>query len=524
MILRDKKELLWVLVISTLIMSWGSVPTWMGYQLETRDLRFRGLYFDSQDYSAHVAMMEAGIHGEWTYQFRFTTESFNPAYVRIFYIFLGHFSRFSMISPEIVYHLARWLLGFAALYTLYGLTRQIFQKIFWARTAFLLAALGSGLGWLQLIFNLTSSRITPIDFWLIDSYVFFSLSIFPHFAFVTAAMCITLSLWLNYLENPNRKSIIWIISTVILVQFTNPIAFATVDAGLLGAALFSWWNKKKIYGSHILGLSVIAIAQIPLLLYNIIILNHDPLWGQYTKQHQTLSPSPDYYIWGFALFWPFALWGAVSAFREKSNRLGMAAFWALAAFLLAYAPLYTQRRFLQNVTIPLAILATQGLIKLFELINARKPSLARWKESLVIVFIFLASLSSIQIGIGQSIYLQSHPENFFYPASLDNAIIWLREHAQYNDFVLASEVTSQVLAQRAGVRVYYGHEMETLDYATKKNKVSEFFQGDLPSLASEPIQWVVYGPLERQLAQDFQPPDNLVLVYDNKELQIYQVK
>ncbi|HXQ34738.1 MAG TPA: hypothetical protein VN843_12065, partial [Anaerolineales bacterium] len=206
MILRDKKELIWVLVISTLIMSWGSVPTWMGYKLETRDLRFRGLYFDSQDYAAHVAMMEAGIHGEWTYQFRFTTESFNPAYVRIFYIFLGHFSRFSTISPEVVYHLARWLLGFAALYTLYGLTRQIFQKIFWARTAFLLAALGSGLGWLQLIFNLTSSRITPIDFWLIDSYVFFSLSIFPHFAFVTAAMCITLSLWLNYLENPNRKS------------------------------------------------------------------------------------------------------------------------------------------------------------------------------------------------------------------------------------------------------------------------------------------------------------------------------
>ncbi|HXQ38173.1 MAG TPA: hypothetical protein VN843_29480, partial [Anaerolineales bacterium] len=263
---------------------------------------------------------------------------------------------------------------------------------------------------------------------------------------------------------------------------------------------------------------------IPLLLYNIIILNHDPLWGQYTKQHQTLSPSPDYYIWGFALFWPFALWGAVSAFREKSSRLGTGVFWALAAFLLAYAPIYTQRRFLQNITIPLAILATQGLIKLFELINAQKPSLARWKESLVIVFIFLASLSSIQIGIGQSIYLQSHPENFFYPASLDNAIIWLREHAQYNDFVLASEVTSQVLAQKAGVRVYHGHEMETLDYATKKNKVSEFFQGDLPSLASEPIQWVVYGPLERQLAQNFQPPDNLVLVYDNKELQIYQVK
>jgi len=524
MIIRDRKELLWILAASALILIWGSIPTWAGYQAETIDLRFRGLYNDSQDYAAHIAVMEAGAHGEWAYQFRFTTESFNPAYVRIFYIVLGHFSRLFSIAPELAFHLARWLLGFVALYALYGLTRQIFQNIFWARTAFLLAALGSGLGWLQLTFNWTSSKITPIDFWLIDAYVFFGLSVFPHFAFVTAAMCITLSLWLNYLETPTRKSIIGIALTTILVQFTNPIAFAAVDAGLLGAAVFSWWKIREIHRTHIVALSVIAIAQIPLLVYNIIVLNSDPLWSQYTSQHQTLSPPPDYYIWGFALFWPFAIWGAVNAFREKSSHLGAAIFWAFAAFLLAYAPLYTQRRFLQNITIPLAMLATHGLIALSETRAAQKSVLERWKKSLVIMFVFLASLSSIQIVLGQTIYLQTHPENFFYPASLDNAILWFREHAQYNDFVLASEGTSQVLAQRAGVRVYHGHEMETLYYETKKANVLAFFQGNLPGLASKPIRWIVYGPTERKLGPDFQPPDSLELVYDNKELQIYKVK
>ena len=524
MILRDKKELFWILAVSMLIIIWGYIPTWAGYQAETSRLRFRGLYYDSQDYAVHIAMMNAGMHGDWAYQFRFTTEPHNPAYTRLFYVGLGKLSGFLSINPEATFHWARTLLGLLALYTLYVLMRRIFQDVFWARTAFLLAAVGSGLGWLQLLLNWTPGRITPIDFWLTDVYVFFSLSVFPHFAFVTAAMCLTLKLWLDYLEKPNINAIIWIVFTAILVQFANPIAFATIDAALLGAALFSWWNKRKIVGSHIVGLSIVGMAQIPLLAYNVIVLSRDPFWSQFTEQNQTLSPPLIYYILGLAFFWPPAISGVINAFRERSSVLGACVFWVISAFLLAYAPVNIQRRFLQNITIPLAVLATNGLIAFFEMRIVQSPGLKRWEKSLVIVFVFLASLSSIQLSLGRAAYLQTHPDDFFYPASLDNAISWLREHAQYNDFVLASEGTSQVLAQRAGVRVYSGHEMETMDYAAKKTKVLEFFQGSFPSLASKPIQWVVYGPIESELAPGFQPPSNLELVYDSQDLKIYRVK
>jgi hypothetical protein len=519
-----KKEFLWVLVVSVLILAWGSVPTWVGYRAETKELRFRGIYFDSQDYAAHIAMMEAGAHGDWSYQFRFTTESFRPAYVRIFYIVLGHFSRLLGIAPEAFFHLARWLLGLIALYTLYELMRQIFQDIFWVRTAFLLGTLGSGLGWLQLIFNWIPGRITPIDFWLIDSYVFFSLSLFPHFAFVTAVTCLTLSFWLNYLETLNYKNIIWIALISILVQFTNPIAFAVVDASILGAAFFSWWEDSKMNKAHFVALIAIVISQIPLLAYNALILSGDPPWSQYTRQHQTLSPPPVYYIWGFALFWLPAIWGTFHALRDKQSSLGAAIFWVFTAFLLAYAPLYIQRRFLQNITIPLAILATQGLVALFETGTTQQSDLTRWNKNLVVAYIFLASLSSIQIGLGQSIYLQTHPQGFFYPTNLDDAISWLRAHAYYNDFVLASEETSQVLAQKAGVRVYGGHEMETLDNTTKETNVAGFFERNLPSLVRQPIQWIVYGPTERKLWPQFHPSESLELVYDANEVQIYKVR
>jgi hypothetical protein len=192
--------------------------------------------------------------------------------------------------------------------------------------------------------------------------------------------------------------------------------------------------------------------------------------------------------------------------------------------LLAYAAVNIQRRFLQNLTIPLAVLATRGLVTIFETGTTQSPSWMRWKKSIVILFAFLTSLSSIQLSLGRAVYLRTHPDDLFYPASLDRAISWLHDHAQYNDFVLAAESTSQVLAQRAGVRVYSGHEMETMDYADKKLMVFDFFQGSLPSLASKPIQWVIYGPIERELAPSFQPPSNLELVYDSQDLEIYRVK
>jgi hypothetical protein len=524
MMTSNNKDFLWIALVAILILLLSSIPTWAGYQAETQELRFRGIYYDSQDYAVHIATMEAGRHGEWAYQFRFTTESHTPAYLRLFYIVLGHFSKWLGLTSESTYHLARWILGFFALFTLYKLMQQVFPDLFWARIAFLLATLGSGLGWLQLIFNWTSSKITPIDFWLIDDYIFFSLSVFPHFAFVTAGMCIALSLWLDFLKKPHWTHVAWIGLTSILVQFVNPIAFASVDVSLLGATLFSWWHHQKIRKEDIGALFAIAMAQIPLLVYNFLVLNNDPLWSQFTAQNQTLSPPPDYYLWGFGLFWPFAIFGTVIAFRTKANALGAAIFWVVSGFLLAYAPVEIQRRFLQNITIPLGILATMGLIKLLESRVAQSPGLMRWTKSLVLLFIFLTSISSIQLSLGRTAYLQTYPEEFYYSASLEDAVRWLRENAQYNDFILASEQTSQVLAQKAGMRTYAGHEMETLGYTTKLLEVEAFFQGDLPELAGSPIKWVIYGPSERRLSPNFQIPGNLELVYDIEDLQIYQVR
>jgi hypothetical protein len=216
--------------------------------------------------------------------------------------------------------------------------------------------------------------------------------------------------------------------------------------------------------------------------------------------------------------------GLVAAFRNKSPALGAMLFWMISAFILAYVPFGIQRRFLQNITIPLGIVATIGLQAVIDRLTARSGSRVNWKPLLVILYVFLISLSSIQLSLGRAAYLQTHPKEFYYSANLDQAVDWLRVQAQYNDFILAGEQTSQVLAQKAGLRVYSGHEMETLNYKLKKTNVQAFFEGRLPQLAEAPIKWVIYGPEEKAINPAFEAPANLILAFEAPELKIYRVK
>ena len=526
MIWRDKNNVLWILIISTLILLWGSIPNWVGQLTQTRDVHFRGIYFDSQDYAVDISMMRAGAQGQWAYEFRFTTEPPHPAYLRMFYIFLGHISKWTRIPPEQTFELARWLLGFTALFALYALLNRIFADHFWTRIAFLLAVFGSGAGWLQLIFHWDPGLITPIDFWFIDAYFFFSLTLFPHFAFALTGMSIACLFWLNYLETHHWRNLMGFAITAILVQFTNPIAFAVVDMGIAGAMLFTGWRERRIPWRDVGALAVLAFVQLPLLAYYFFVLTRDPNWSQYTIQNQTLSPPPIYYLWGFVLLWPFALAGSFVAVRTKLPVLGMAVFWAMAAFLLAYAPFYIQRRFLLGITIPLTILAIWAMRELVETFTQKHPTWARWRTSAVMSFVFLASFSSIYLSIGQALYLRTYPKEFFYPASVDEAAKWLSQNAKANDFVLASKQTSQIIAQKTDLRVYFGHEMETLAFDAKQEEVKSFYNGSKSDawLKNAKVSWVIYGPLERSLNQNFRPSQVLRLVYIYQDIQIYATK
>ena len=517
----QEKDLLWFTFIAIVILASSSIPFFVGKLSETDQWQFKGIYFNTEDYAVHLAMMQAGRLGDWSYQLRFTDEDHSPAYLRLFYIALGHVSKWVGLSVESTYQLARWVFGLIALYFIYGVCQKFLPAKNQARTAFLLAVIGSGVGWLMLFLGVPLEPISPIDFWLIDAYIFFSISLFPSFSFSLILMALAINLFFDFLKTGRWKSIFWVCFIGVLSQTTNPISFAVVDAAFAGAVLSLWLRERKIEPRHIAALAGIALSQVPLLVYNFLILNRAPIWSQFTSQNLTLSPPLGFYLLGFAPFLLFAPYAVYLALRERTPSLLALVFWIIAGFSLAYLPVAIQRRFLLGITIPLGILAVHGMGTLIRQV----PFLLKRENLVYFTYVLVSSISTIYLVLGLSLFLKTLPPERFFPRDLDNAFIWLNENVPPNEFVLADIATSQLVAQKTGLRVYVGHEMETIRFEEKKLEMQAFFKGmQSPDwLSQTQVRWIIYGPYEKNISNVFTPSSSLELMYDKNGVKIYRV-
>lgn len=513
------------LFIAIAIVAFSSTPFWVGRLTETNTLVFRGTYFDTSDYSVHISMMQAGRMGDWVYQMRFTSEDHSPVFIRLFYILLGHISEWVNLPVEIVFHATRWIFGLTALFSIDRLYLKIFSNNRLARIAFFLSVFGAGLGWLQIILGAPLQPISPIDFWLIDAYILFSISLFPSFSATLTLMATALRFFLDFLETGKLRLILTVCLLSVISQLFNPIAFATIDLTMASTLLLAWWKLGRIERKQGYALVFIALAQIPLFVYNFQVLERDPFWSQFTLQNQTLSPPPGFYWWGFAPFWVFALIGIIRSIREKHVAFGALSIWIVGAFILAYLPVSIQRRFLLGITIPLGAHAIYGLDFIVTHFSGKFEKVKKRENLAYFTYIMLASISAVALILGNALYMLNYPSTLFYPRDLEDAVQWLDANATPNDFVLGNITTSQIIAQRTRLKVYVGHEMETLFFESKKDLMTAYYESNVGDdwLLQTPIRWVVYGPYEQSLAPSFSPPPSLRLAYENEAVKIYQV-
>jgi hypothetical protein len=522
-----RNEWVWVLALSILILALSTIPYLAGVTAPSADQEFSGAVFDRQDYAVHLATMHLGANGEWAYRLRFTSEPHQAAHVKMFYIFLGHIARLIGLGIPLTYHLGRWIFGILACAAIYTLMAHLIEDLYWRRLAFLLAVMGSGLGWLQLLFGwIPIKDISPIDFWLIDASIFFGFQIFPHFAAITALLAGTLVFFYRFLDSRRWRWWLLIALLGLVTQAVQPYAVILTDFALLGIVLGKWWRERRFPKEASLAVVGLGLMQVPLTIYNLYVFQSDPVWRGFAAQNITLSPPPIYYLWGFGLFWPLVAIGILQILREKDPpKLGFLA-WMGGAFICAYLPTSLQRRFMHAMTIPLTVVAISGLK------DSLLPWLARLRwanfwlrpKTAALLYIGLASLSSISLSLGTAIFMRLLPEDRFDPNYLVAAVDWLSTHADRNDFVISGEQTGQLVAARSGLPVYLGHPMETIDYPQKTQQVAALFS---PSTVPEPwdlscCEWVIYGPYERTSEEERFAFPNYREVFSNGEVTIYQ--
>jgi hypothetical protein len=102
---------------------------------------------------------------------------------------------------------------------------------------------------------------------------------------------------------------------------------------------------------------------------------------------------------------------------------------------------------------------------------------------------------------------------------------WLAKNGTSEDVVLASEPTSQLVAIRTPLRLYFGHEVETLHFDEKSQEVERFYRGEQAPvwLQAKGITWVILGPHETEWRGIPLEPAGVEIAYQNSLVTIYRI-
>lgn len=529
------REWRWVAAVSAAILILSCLPYLAGYAAETDDAVFGGAVYDRQDYSFHLSAMQQGARGAWQYEILVTSDPHPAGLVRLLYLALGHAAALFGLSLATVYHAARLAFGAAALAYVYRFAARCMRPIALRRMALLFFGLGSGLGWVQLLlgWNLRPD-LSPIDFWLIDAYGFFSLLAFPHFAAVIALLAMAFDRLAAYSEAGRVRDLLSLAVLGVGLQLLQPYAPWVLDL----TALFLLARPHPRFGRILPALLVLGLSQAPYFLYVIRFFGSDPAWISVREQTVTLSPPPAAYLLGYGLLAPLAVWGAVKALPGRVGEAArLAASWPLAAFALAYLPWNLQRRFTEGVMAPLAILAALGLG--YGLLPAvrrwRRPRRAgewRRRRNLSLASVAsAASISSLTLAVAGAALASGRPRQLFDEAAVYAAADRLQASAAWDEPVLAAERTGSILAAYLGQRVVLGHVIETPFFAERSRDVRAFFDpttvdtGRRELLARCGCRYVFYGPYEREAGTwDPAQAEYLEIVITVDDVTLYRVR
>lgn len=475
--------------------------------------QFGGFLLNPIDGNSYLAKMRQGLNGSWKFTLPYTANPGKGAYLFLFYISLGHLARLLQIPLLIMFHGVKFIgtaLMLVSMARFFDLTLEAPRL---KQSAFCLAALGSGVGWMVIPWGLFTA-----DFWVAEAYPFLSGYANPHFPI---GLAITL-----YLIRPGEKSRIYvmgIMTALLALILPFGVVILIVLHGTLALDEFFSEPYQKITDvfktRHMKNVWVIGGIGLPFLIYDWWVTNADPVLSLWNKQN--LTPSPP--LWDTLLSFSPALilaaWGIRKAWVSKNAK--PLVYWGILGAALMYFPWSLQRRFMLGYYIPMAGLAVLGIEQI------SKDHQVRFKSMMIVLIIFAVPTNAIVILSGiQAVKLRA-PQIFLTQNEVQ-ALEWLNKNAREDDVILSSPTTGLYIPAYTGRQVYYGHPFETTEAKQKRGKAKGFFGEPWTSdqrksfLVENEIDYVFYGPREKQLGA-VKELTYLKVVYDRGGVMIYEV-
>jgi hypothetical protein len=453
---------------------------------------FSGFLFNPIDGNSYLAKMRQGWNGAWTFVLPYTAEAGEGAQINLYYLFLGHVARWSGLSLIVTFHLAR-ILGSSALFlAIYRLSAYFFEGIAKRRSAFLLASSGAGLGWLALTLGL----LAP-DLWLAEAFPFLSSYANAHFP-LGMALQILLLTPIEAGEMKVSSAQIKKLFAGLVLALVYPFGFVVSVIVLSGQLFYCYWKKVDM-GSKIEQLIWIAIGGGSIVIYQFWVIQSHTVLSQWNAQNQTPTPNLGLLIIAFSPVLILALKAASQKIVEGDEKFRFLLVWVAVTLVAITFPSNLQRRLISAIYVPLAILAIEGLGLLV------KGGL-NWRRWFSVLFVF-SVLSNVVVLLSGINAASKQDETIYIDGGEMAAFKWLEENAAENSIVAAAPATGLFLPVYSGLRVMYGHPIETIDADYREVELVEFFskgsgQGDNVILSQ--ADYIFFGPREKDIGEFFE--------------------
>ncbi len=488
------------------------LPLILGYLWSGQDFVFNGLYQNPIDGNTYLSKMMQGYQGEWKFTLSYSVEASEGAYLYLFYFILGHLSRVLSISIIAMFHIARGLSALCmALALLIWAKRTIRQPVIQTIT-FGLLLFGSGLGWLLLPFG----KI-PVDFWVAEAYPYLSAMANPHFCLGLAIM-----LWLLHIYSlPSSKiKLVGLFSLSVLLSIVMQFGVVLVCVLVVLIELWNWYIEHKI---NIIKLLFATLGGGSFLLYQYFAIQSDPVLAQWNTQNITAAPGLLDVILSFS---PAIILALVLIWKQsKEKEFWMRHFillaWLIVGFLLLYIPFSLQRRFLFGYYVPVVLLAGVFFEKFIILSQKNGRTILR-------IVIIISLITNVLLLNGILKGLSQHDSHFYLNRDEAEAISWLDLHSPKGTVVLTSPGLGNFVPARSDLKVMYGHPFETIDAEEKKEKITQFYIGELRGstlkawLKEYNVEYIMFGIREKEIGTNFDT-SFLSRVHQFDSISIYRV-
>lgn len=508
----------WVIIISGLLVALTLIPyAWaLGSNDDDHGWQFMGMLSNPHDGATYLSKIEQGRRGDWLFHLRYTPEPHNGAGFNTIYLFLGHTARITGLSNLLVFHLARVATSLFMFISLYQLGATVWVRLRPRRLFFTLIAIGSGLGWLLVLFD--PDRLAA-DMNIPEAFPFYAAYTNPHFPLSIAVLALLASAYLvvfrrGYEKKPGGSvpsmdnGGLGIMLLSMLLALIQPFALIPIGGALVLYVLVRAYLTRSLPVHELRWASMLWMPAIPFAVYYIAVFEFNDVMAAFNRQNQTPSPAPYLYLVGYGLLLVIAIPGlarAVRRFERDGDQLML--LWLVLNIIGLYAPFNLQRRLTMGLIIPLVYFGVRALEDYWFYKIARN-----WRvPAMIALIVFIVPSNILVLGI-PLVGVVGDPDSgleagMLLESDYWHAFQWFDKNGDPDAVVLAAPNVSLWIPAYSDQVVVYGHDYETVPNETRKEQVMAWYRGeDCTTLLSDQVpfevRYIVEGPREKALQTD----------------------